>query len=208
MAMARTVRDRLLEALDDLTEGELQRFKAKLRDFPVPEGGYSHIPRGRLEKADPVALADLLFQFYTEAHAPRMAAGVLEAIGCKPQAERLLLGATGNDACSKAPLPFMSASAVGNRMQATVPREQHFIDQHREALIQRTATVEGILDMLYGTILDDEQYQAISAKTTSQEKMRELYKLVPSWNRDCKDRLYKAIKMKNKFLIDDLEGQP
>ncbi|XP_020662927.3 apoptosis-associated speck-like protein containing a CARD isoform X2 [Pogona vitticeps] len=190
MAMARTVRDRLLEALDDLTEGELQRFKAKLRDFPVPEGGYSHIPRGRLEKADPVALADLLFQFYTEAHAPRMAAGVLEAIGCKPQAERLLLGATGNG------------------MQATVPREQHFIDRHREALIQRTATVEGILDMLYGTILDDEQYQAISAKTTSQEKMRELYKLVPSWNRDCKDRLYKAIKMKNKFLIDDLEGQP
>ncbi|XP_054848441.1 uncharacterized protein LOC129338333 isoform X2 [Eublepharis macularius] len=85
--------------------------------------------------------------------------------------------------------------------------EPHFIDKHRAELIQRTSTVEGVLDLLHGTILDDEQYERIASRETNQDKMRELYKLVPSWDRSCKDRLYEALKAKNKFLVQDLEGR-
>ncbi|XP_067325706.1 NACHT, LRR and PYD domains-containing protein 1b allele 2-like [Anolis sagrei] len=81
----------------------------------------------------------------------------------------------------------------------------HFVERHREMLIRRTGNVEGILDMLYGAVLDYEQYQKILSMKTSQDKMRELYMLLPSWNRFCKDRLYEALKVKQKYLIEDLK---
>ncbi|XP_042327018.1 NACHT, LRR and PYD domains-containing protein 1-like isoform X2 [Sceloporus undulatus] len=83
----------------------------------------------------------------------------------------------------------------------------HFIEQHREKLIDRTNNVEGVLDALYGTVIDYAQYQKILSRDTPQNKMRELYMLVPSWNRFCKDQLYEALKDKQKFLIEDLEGR-
>lgn len=87
-----------------------------------------------------------------------------------------------------------------------VSPEGHFVDRYRVQLIERTAHVEPILDMLHGNVLDDEQYQTIRAGITSQEKMRKLYQLMPSWNKACKDRFYDALKAKNRFLIEDLEG--
>ncbi|XP_015267906.1 PREDICTED: apoptosis-associated speck-like protein containing a CARD, partial [Gekko japonicus] len=83
--------------------------------------------------------------------------------------------------------------------------EPHFIEQHREELIRRTATVEGVLDLLHGVVLDEEQYQRITARETNPDKMRELYRLVPSWDHSCKDRLYEALRKKNPFLIAELE---
>ncbi|XP_063157490.1 apoptosis-associated speck-like protein containing a CARD isoform X2 [Candoia aspera] len=177
--MAKNVRCRLGDALEDLTEADLRKFKAKLHQFPVKSGN-DNIPKGRLEKADALDLSELLVGYYGEDYALEVTAAVLSESNCKPQAKALL-------------------SATG--------KEVHFVERHREALIQRTATVEAILDRLHGDVLSDEQYQKIVAKETSQDKMRELYKLLPSWNRSCKDCLYEALKEKNMFLIDDLEGQ-
>ncbi|KAH1170581.1 hypothetical protein KIL84_006199 [Mauremys mutica] len=73
---------------------------------------------------------------------------------------------------------------------AQMQTEEHFIDQHREQLIQRVRQVDGVLDKLYSTVLDDEQYQSIRAERTDPEKMRKLFDLLPSWNRACKDQLY------------------
>uniref|UniRef100_A0A8D2LNH4 Apoptosis-associated speck-like protein containing a CARD n=1 Tax=Varanus komodoensis TaxID=61221 RepID=A0A8D2LNH4_VARKO len=103
----------------------------------------------------------------------------------------------------------VAAAALGaiNCQPQAERLRMHFIDRHREQLILKTTNVEAVLDMLYGFILDDEQYQKISSSGTNPEKMRELYKLVPSWNDSCKDQLYKALKAKNRFLIDDLEGR-
>ncbi|XP_030418231.1 NACHT, LRR and PYD domains-containing protein 1a-like isoform X1 [Gopherus evgoodei] len=89
---------------------------------------------------------------------------------------------------------------------AQMQTEEHFIDQHREQLIQRVRQVDGVLDKLYNTVLDNEQYQSIRAERTDPEKMRKLFDLLPSWNRACKDQLYQVLEAKQKFLIQELKG--
>ncbi|XP_077774051.1 uncharacterized protein LOC114582834 isoform X2 [Podarcis muralis] len=83
----------------------------------------------------------------------------------------------------------------------------HFIERHRKELIQRTIPVEPVLDSLHGSVLSEEQYQKITAKETNPDKMRELYRLLPSWDLRCKDMLYEALKAQNPHLVKDLEGQ-
>ncbi|XP_058035711.1 apoptosis-associated speck-like protein containing a CARD [Ahaetulla prasina] len=202
--MAKSVRCCLAEALEDLTDGELEKFKANLNEYPVKEG-FSNIPRGPLQKAGPLKLSDLLVNYYCEDYAVEVAAKVLSDSNCKPQAQRLLR-ATGKDACSSVREPASQISTPSRQPEVQAPR-MHFIERHRSALIQRTTTVEEILDQLYGVILNDEEYENIRIKKTSQEKMRELFNLLPGWDQHCKDFLYKVLKEKRRPLIEDLERQ-
>uniref|UniRef100_A0A8C5SJH7 Apoptosis-associated speck-like protein containing a CARD n=1 Tax=Laticauda laticaudata TaxID=8630 RepID=A0A8C5SJH7_LATLA len=179
----KSVRCCLAETLEDLTEDELRKFKTNLHEFPV-KPGYDNIPRGRLQKADALDLSDLLLGYYTQDYAVEVTAAVLRRCHCNPQAEKLV-----------------AVSGIGKA------GGRHFIDQFREQLIQRTATVEQVLDKLHKSILNEEQYQKICSQETNQAKMRELYKLVPSWNDQCKDQLKNALKDVNPYLIKDLEGK-
>ncbi|XP_064359752.1 NACHT, LRR and PYD domains-containing protein 1b allele 2-like isoform X2 [Dromaius novaehollandiae] len=83
--------------------------------------------------------------------------------------------------------------------------EKHFLDLHRVELINRVVEVKGVLDLLLGDVLDFEQYQRILAEKTSHSRMRELFKLMPSWTPWCKDRIYEALKEKHPHLVEDLE---
>ncbi|XP_077170786.1 apoptosis-associated speck-like protein containing a CARD [Paroedura picta] len=202
--MARSVRDHLVDALEGLERAELKRFKAKLQEVPL-RPGFAHIPRGRLQDADPLDLSDLLLSFYTDAHAAQVAARALDAVHLRQQAQRLRHDA----GIGESEIPVQSSLGASGRygLQEPLSEELHFIDKHRAELIQRTSSVEPVLDLLHGSILDDEQYERILSRETNPDKMRELYKLVPGWDRSCKDQLYESLKAKNKFLVRDLEGR-
>ncbi|XP_026580033.1 apoptosis-associated speck-like protein containing a CARD isoform X2 [Pseudonaja textilis] len=186
--MPKSILQRLEKTLEDLTEDELRKFKTNLHEFPV-KPGYDNIPRGQLQKADVLDLSELLLDSYTQDYAVEVTAAVLRRCHCNPQAEKLA-----------------AASGIGNQPSSSSHR--HFIDQFREQLIQRTATVEQVLDkLLHKSIVNEEQYQKICSQETNQDKMRKLYKLVPSWNDQCKDQLKNALKDVNPCLIKDLEGE-
>ncbi|XP_032093580.1 apoptosis-associated speck-like protein containing a CARD [Thamnophis elegans] len=201
--MAKSVRCRLAETLEDLTAVELEAFKANLNEFPVKDG-FRNIPRGKLEKANAIKLSDLLVHHYCNDYAVEVAAKVLSDSDCRPQAEKLLRD-TGKDACNSVQEPVPQLSTHSSQPAILAPR-MHFIERHRDALIQRTTTVEEILDQLHGIALSEEQYQNIMIKRTPQEKMRELFSLLPGWDEHCKDMLKDILKDKRRALYKDLEA--
>ncbi|XP_042749145.1 NACHT, LRR and PYD domains-containing protein 1b allele 2-like isoform X2 [Lagopus leucura] len=83
----------------------------------------------------------------------------------------------------------------------------HFVEQHREQLIQRVTSVSPVLDQLYGRVLTNEQYQSIRGMPTPQEQMRLLYSFMPSWDVACKDLFLDVLKKTNNHLLQDLQGQ-
>lgn len=81
------------------------------------------------------------------------------------------------------------------------------MEKHREQLIQRVTSVSRILDqLLQYSVLTDEQYETIRAKSTRQEQMRRLYSFMPSWDTTCKDHFLDALKDTNRYLIQELQG--
>uniref|UniRef100_A0A8C8SQ01 Uncharacterized protein n=1 Tax=Pelusios castaneus TaxID=367368 RepID=A0A8C8SQ01_9SAUR len=180
-------RDHLVDTLKNLTKIELKEFNSKLTDIELKED-YTHIPRGELERAECVEIATLLISHYGKAYGVEVAISVLKAIN-----QRDLFPAPG-------PAPIRRSS-VG------LKAPMHFVDRHREQLIQRVTLVEGVMDKLLGDVLDNEEYQTIKAERTNPMKMRKLYEFTLSWNKYCKDQLYEALKDKCKFLVKDLEEE-
>nr|XP_032640916.1 apoptosis-associated speck-like protein containing a CARD [Chelonoidis abingdonii] len=82
----------------------------------------------------------------------------------------------------------------------------HFVDRHQEKLIQRVSEVDRVLKLLRGHTLTPEQYQSISTGRSNVEKMQKLYELVPSWQRDQKDWLYRVLWITNRALADECAG--
>ncbi|XP_066486480.1 uncharacterized protein [Tiliqua scincoides] len=116
----KTVHDHLTGALENLQTENLKKFKAKLNEVHVKKG-CANIPRGLLEKADVLDLVNRLLSYYGEKYAVQVTVNVLKIINCKDQAEKLHKDTT---------------------------KMMHFIERHQKELIQQTAMVEGVLDML------------------------------------------------------------
>ncbi|CAM5149460.1 unnamed protein product [Natator depressus] len=228
------ISDLLQSALDNLLQEDIKRFKDKLShsDFE----GKGTIPRGRLENADRTDMKNLLMAFYGAAAAVDVTIDVFTQINLRDSAAKLrkerekgehaqeqTLGrfrgesqrgrSPGSPAANLGGGGFPAAFRVGEDLHPNgKPSElsakgEHFVNRHRADLIQRVCMVDSIIDMLYGTMLDEEQYQSIRAEKTNPDKMRKLYEFMPSWNWYCKEQLYQALKAKNKFLIEELESK-
>ncbi|XP_030418208.1 uncharacterized protein LOC115651398 [Gopherus evgoodei] len=167
----------LLATLEKLGERELQRFKDKLSEIQ-PKKGYQLLPSGSLKDADPPALTDLLLLFYGTDYGAKVAAEVLRAIDQRVLAKRI--------------------EKLINAL-----RHEKFI--FKRQLLQHGYARGGFMYAKY--TLNNEQYQTIRAEKTSQEKMRKLYELMPSWGELQKDRLYEALKKTNRDLVEELEEE-
>ncbi|XP_073491214.1 uncharacterized protein [Aquarana catesbeiana] len=84
--------------------------------------------------------------------------------------------------------------------------KKHFVDRHREELIQRIHLIDPILDgLMIRSLLTSEQCDTIRAEPTPQEKMRRLYFYIRRWSNTDKDILYNIIKKYNFSVIRFLE---
>uniref|UniRef100_A0A8C5QSH8 Pyrin domain-containing protein n=1 Tax=Leptobrachium leishanense TaxID=445787 RepID=A0A8C5QSH8_9ANUR len=86
--MVRTVRDVLVENLDELDEKTFKRFKNKLNDIKLKEG-FRNPPRSRLETADVDDVASLILDMYMESYGVTVTIEVLKAIGQNQRASRI-----------------------------------------------------------------------------------------------------------------------
>nr|XP_033495582.1 uncharacterized protein LOC117265281 isoform X2 [Epinephelus lanceolatus] len=84
---------------------------------------------------------------------------------------------------------------------------EHFVDKHQCALIERVSNIKPILDnLLREKVIQQEEYDAISALKTSQEKMRKLYSgALKAAGHDGKDVFYKVLEENEKYLVADLK---
>lgn len=88
----------------------------------------------------------------------------------------------------------------------SVLSKKHFVDQHKEQLIQQVSSVDKVLGLLSIDVLSPDEYQFIMAEGTDRERMQKLYKMVLRWNTVSKDQLYWALKKTNQNLITELQG--
>ncbi|XP_016073140.1 PREDICTED: apoptosis-associated speck-like protein containing a CARD isoform X2 [Miniopterus natalensis] len=188
-------RDAILDALEDLTADELKKFKMKLLSVTLREG-YRRIPRGTLLPMDAVDLTDKLVSSYLGPYATELTTHVLSEMGMQDTAARLQ---------AKAARAGERAPARPLRPSLHPAPTLHFVDRHRKDLIQRVTDVNGVLDVLHGNVLSEEQYEAVRAEATNQDKMRRLFSFAPAWNLTCKELLFQALKDTQPFLVSDLE---
>ncbi|KAM7163274.1 uncharacterized protein RBU57_008929 isoform 3-T6 [Macrochelys suwanniensis] len=97
--------------------------------------------------------------------------------------------------------------ALVKELEVPLCPEEHFVKRHQEQLIQRVSSVARVLSLLRRDVLNYKQYQSISSERSDLERMRKLYELVPSWDTLHKDRLYHALTITNRALIEELEGE-
>ncbi|XP_018428040.1 PREDICTED: apoptosis-associated speck-like protein containing a CARD [Nanorana parkeri] len=211
--MARTVRDALLTALDNLSGRSFKRFRSKITDWDIKEG-FNTIAKSLLEKAEPDDVVDLILNHYKECYGPELTVEVLEAIDEKQEASKLMkdLENGQQDKLCTAAERMQQAVTCGTWFQSppqsASSHKMHFVDQHREALIKGVALVDPILDSLMSAnLLTYEDYSTIRREGTSYAQMRMLfYKYVCSWEEPQKDVLNNALKKNNRILMENLGG--
>ncbi|KAK5614058.1 hypothetical protein CRENBAI_011776 [Crenichthys baileyi] len=82
--------------------------------------------------------------------------------------------------------------------------EEHFVDKHRDELIQRVSNIGPILDgLLQQKVLQQEAYNRITSLQTSESQMREIFCCLRASDA-CKDIFQRLLEEKEPFLISDL----
>ncbi|XP_037532470.1 apoptosis-associated speck-like protein containing a CARD [Nematolebias whitei] len=205
----------LSNVLEDLTKSDMEKFRHELQDR---RSGTRRVRRNQLEGKSILEVSDVMIQVFTEKEALKMAVDILRDIGCCQDAdvlaEQIRLNSSSDEGSANA--ASSDAEHCYKEMHIRLFKyiyifyvfsEEHFVDKHRDQLIQRVSNVSAILDqLLKEKVITDEIYDDIRSKPTSVAKMREIYTGPMKGGKCCKDVLYKILKNLEPFLIADLEG--
>ncbi|XP_008429236.1 apoptosis-associated speck-like protein containing a CARD [Poecilia reticulata] len=182
----------LADVLENLDEKNFRKFCSALIDWD------KKVKKGQVENKDFLDVADVMVNVYDK-DALKVAEELLRDINCAGNANNLAEDA------KKAGLGSSVPSAVAGPAPTTSDGK-HFVDKHRSELIKRVGNIGPILDeLLDEDVLENEAYNKISALPTNQEKVRELCTKCLNAKR-AKDIFYNILKKKEKFLIEELEG--
>lgn len=192
----------LLSILKQLSDDQFEEFK-----FSLEVNG---IALSELQKASKMVTINLMVGHFTD-NAALKAKEILEEINRKDLAKRLtqlLDEMEGNPSVPSGTAAGGAGRSGGKADSVSVP-DVHFVDRHREALIQRVHNVSPILDrLLQKKVIYQETYDDVAALRTKQDQMRSLYSgPLTSAGVRGKDFFYEALRELEPFLVEDLENQ-
>ncbi|CAJ0922057.1 unnamed protein product [Ranitomeya imitator] len=204
--MRRTIRDVLIDTLQNLGKTAFKKFKNKLNDLE----GHKSIPRSQLEFVDPDDVADLIIRYYTDTNWIHVTLKVLEAINENGEAMKLrnAFKTVNGRAPQESAMGVNPGSVTRGSIEetATSSYEEHFVDQHREALIGRVTLVDPVLKDLYNNgLLSREEHDRLSRMRPRYKQMQELFCYAASWESDQKDQFWESLRDHNRPLLRSLE---
>uniref|UniRef100_A0A667WP45 PYD and CARD domain containing n=1 Tax=Myripristis murdjan TaxID=586833 RepID=A0A667WP45_9TELE len=201
----RTIKAAIQDALEDLPEKKLDKFRSALLDRREEP----RVKMNSVEGKDYITIAQVLVSTFTEPRALRITLELLREIGCSEEAERL--GELPHEpkrisVISISQSIFAHGPSAGASAGRYMSGDKHFVDKHRTALIQRVSTVPSLLDELLGRgVIKQEGYNTIMR--TNQEKMKELYAgPLNACGPDEKDTFYHILNQLEPYLILELKS--
>ncbi|XP_072129178.1 apoptosis-associated speck-like protein containing a CARD [Mobula birostris] len=202
--MPRTVRQCIVEALENLGKSQLRRFKEDLSEVQY-RPGFSAIPRGRLEDADAQDLGRLLVSTYRDDYAAELTLEVLEGLPEREVADSLRHNLP---AGGQAPKTGSSGSA-GGRAAATGPcGSAHPVDRYFAQIVQQFHSTDMVLDELLGKgVLTAEHYDRLRVKAPRQEKNRELLLFIRGQGLEAKEQLWSAMSEADPYFVGNVTRQ-
>lgn len=201
----KSIRQAITDALDSLEDEDLERFCFQLLDHSGKRVRESQV-MGKTR----VRITATLVGRYTEKGALKVVVDTLREAGFNQNAKELdeatkcLTSATPN---TKSKSKARRASGAASS-QPEMAGDKHFIDEHRNELIERVSNVDVILDdLLQKQVIKQGMYDKIRAISTTQDMMRELYSGPLKAGKACKDVLYNSLKKHEQFLMEDLKNE-
>ncbi|KAM3927271.1 uncharacterized protein RB166_010016 isoform 2-T4 [Leptodactylus fuscus] len=94
----------------------------------------------------------------------------------------------------------------GNSQPQLIREKINFIDDHRADLIKWLTNIDPVLgDLRDQDLLTQEQYNDVTEKETSREKMRELCDIIRDWGDTEKYTAYRVLRKHNEETVEDLD---
>ncbi|KAI4876584.1 hypothetical protein NFI96_014812 [Prochilodus magdalenae] len=193
--MSKTVWDLLLGSLEDLGAEKFKRFTDKLID----SGLEPRLRRNAVEGKDCGDIASKLIETYTETRALGVAVDVLNRIGSNQIAMDLQKEAEAHGFS-------LTSGSGGSAGVQPPPKEARFIDEKWTKLVEKAVSMDAVLDeLLCKNVINREQYSDLKAKSTPQQKMRELIcGPIHSAGDLGKIVLYKILMEQQPYMMKDL----
>uniref|UniRef100_A0A3P9N2N6 CARD domain-containing protein n=1 Tax=Poecilia reticulata TaxID=8081 RepID=A0A3P9N2N6_POERE len=200
----KTAKKLLRNKLEDLSAENFKRFRTELVDR---KDGVRMI---QVEGKDVLEVSEVMINVYTERKALNVAEETLREIRCTQDADELAEhhgGLWGKPSRNIHPFSCTLFPSVGSG-GVLVPissQQEHFVDRHRDELIQRVTTVPSILDkLLKEKVIQAETYDEILSLRPTQAQMRRLYRDIGGGGSSAKDLFLQILKDQQRYLIDDL----